>query len=181
MASVAHLLSLQRILKHGLPRAVLFAFLWWTLTGGDRSSWLIGGPVVLAATAAALALSPLSHWRVSVVGLAGFVPYFVWRSVVGSLDVAWRAFHPRLPISPSLKEYALALPADGPARVFFADVVSLLPGTLSAELHEHSVTVHLLNGESSHALAELRRLEVSVGALFGVPLASSADSGSPNE
>jgi hypothetical protein len=39
--------------------------------------------------------------------------------------------------------------------------------------------VHLLNGESSQAVAELRRLEVSVGALFGVQLARSA--GSPDE
>jgi multicomponent Na+:H+ antiporter subunit E len=166
----------KRLLKSGLRRAVLFASLWWMLTGGDPRSWLIGVPVVLAATAAAVALNPSSRWRLSLIGLASFLPYFMWRSMAGSLDVAWRALHPGLPISPSLTQYPLGLPADGPARVFFADIVSLLPGTLSAELHEDAATIHLLNGESPAALRELRRLERKVGALFGLRLAASHDS-----
>ena len=168
-----------RLLKRGLSRGALFAFLWWVLTGGDSRSWLIGAPVVLAAAAAAVALNPSSRWRFSPAGLAGFVPHFLWRSIVGSVDVAWRAFHPSLPISPALTRYPLGLPADGPARVFFAGIVNLLPGTLSAELHDDSMTIHLLNGESPAALAGLQKLEQKVGALFGLQFVSSSDSPEP--
>ena len=169
----------KRLLTRGLLRAALFAFLWWVLTEGDSRSWLIGVPVVLAAAAATVALNPSSRWRLSLAGLAGFVPHFLWRSIVGSFDVAWRAFHPSLPISPALIRYPLGLPADGPARVFFAGVVNLLPGTLSAELHDDSMTIHLLNGESPSARADLRRLEQKVGALFGLPVVSPPDSPEP--
>lgn len=169
----------ERWLKRGLPRAALFALLWWMLTEGDARSWLIGVPVVLAAAVAAVTLNPLSRWRLSLAGLAGFVPHFLWRSIVGSFDVAWRAFHPSLPISPALTRYPLGLPADGPARVFFAGIVNLLPGTLSAEFHDDSMTIHLLTGESPAALADLRRLEQKVGALFGLPFVSSSDSREP--
>jgi multicomponent Na+:H+ antiporter subunit E len=165
--------------KRGLPRAALFALLWWTLTGGDSRSWLIGVPVVLAAAVAAVMLNPVSRWQLSPAGLAGFVPHFLWRSIVGSFDVARRAFHPSLPISPALTRYPLGLPADGPARVFFAGIVNLLPGTLSAEFHDDAMTIHLLNGESPAALADLRRLEQKVGALFGLQLVSSSDSPEP--
>jgi multicomponent Na+:H+ antiporter subunit E len=90
--------------------------------------------------------------------------------MAGSVDVAWRALHPRLPISPSLEEYALHLPSEGPARVFFANIVSLLPGTLSTELRNGSMMIHVLSTEPVDAVTELRRLERKVGALFGLEL-----------
>jgi multicomponent Na+:H+ antiporter subunit E len=163
-----------------LLRGSVFAILWLVLTDADPSSWIIGGPAVIAATAAAQWLNPLPRRRISPAGLAAFVPYFVWRSLAGSVDVAWRAFHPALPISPCLMDFPLRLP-DVPERVFFADVVNLLPGTLSAELHDDSITLHLLNGESTRALDDLRRLEARVAALFGMSLRRVAGSGSSDE
>ncbi|MES9944702.1 MAG: Na+/H+ antiporter subunit E [Candidatus Thiodiazotropha sp.] len=49
------------------------------------------------------------------------------------LDVAWRAFHPRMPITPELIVYPLRLPPGLP-RVILVNTVSLLPGTLGTEL-----------------------------------------------
>ena len=157
-------------------RAAGFAFVWWMLTGGDLRSWLVGIPVVLAAAAAAATLSPTRRVRIRPLALGEFVVYFIWRSMVGSFDVAWRALHPRLPISPAVWEYRLRLPEEGPARVFFAGVMNLLPGTLSAELHDRSVTIHLLNGRSRAARADVSRLERRVGAVFGhdVPVERSS-------
>ena len=51
----------------------------------------------------------------------------------GGVYVAWRAFDPRMPITPELIEYPLRLPPGLP-RVILVNMVSLLPGTLSAEL-----------------------------------------------
>ncbi len=149
------------------------AGLWWLLTGGEARSWLIGAPVVLAAAAATVALAPPYSWTLSPRGVAGFLPYFVWRSAVGGFDVALRALSPSLPIAPALERYVLQLPADGPARVFFANTVNLLPGTLSAELDDEAVLVHVLYASSDTA-RELQRLEGKVAALFGVTLHSGA-------
>jgi multicomponent Na+:H+ antiporter subunit E len=157
-------------IQRALSSATLFALLWWALTGGEPSSWLIGVPAVLAAGVSAVALGPVNSSRVHVTGLARFIPFFLWRSLLGSVDVAWRALHCQLPISPSLETYPLRLPAEGPARVFFANAVNLLPGTLSAELHDKSLTVHALNG-GTRALDKLRELEAMVAVLFGHELA----------
>jgi multicomponent Na+:H+ antiporter subunit E len=151
-------------------RVPVFAFLWWILAGGSPASWLLGLPVVLAAAILSVAVSPASSWRISVRGLALFLPYFVWRSMVGSVDVAWRALHPGLPISPALARFPLRLDAHSPARVFFADVVSLLPGTLSADLQGGTLLVHVLSATVPEAIEELRRLEARAAAVFGLTL-----------
>ncbi|MGE0593952.1 MAG: Na+/H+ antiporter subunit E [Vicinamibacterales bacterium] len=154
-------------MSRAVVRVGFFALLWWMLTAGDRSSWIIGAPVVCGAAALSLAWSRRSGWQLTAAGLAAFIPYFLWRSMAGSLDVAWRTLHPRMPIAPAIERYPLRLPPDGPARVFFADVVSLLPGTLSADLDDTSVTIHVLSGSAAQRRSELRRLEDKVGGLFG--------------
>jgi len=164
--------------RGSLIRVACFASLWWMLTAGDPRSWIIGVPAVLAATAASMALSPRVPWRIDALALASFIPYFTWRSMAGSVDVAWRALHPRLPISPTLEQYPLRLPPHGPARVFFADVVSLLPGTLSASLNHESMTIHILNPDPDDAFFDLTRLEAKVGALFGCPMTTPGEPGS---
>jgi len=132
-------------LRTGWLRAVLFALLWWILTDGAMDSWLVGAPVVLFATVVSVARLPPCSW--SLPGIARFVPFFLWRSLYGGADVARRALHPRLPISPNLVEYRWRLPP-GLARVFMANTVSLLPGTLSAELADEYLRVHVLDESS---------------------------------
>ena len=159
-----------------VKRALALAAVWWTLTAGDLRGWWIGVPVVLAATAAGVRLHPPpAAWRLHARGLAGFVPYFVWRSCRGSVDVAWRALHPRLPIAPAFHTLALSLPAEGPSRVFFADAANLLPGTLSAGLAGDALTIHVLNAASPTVRSDLRRLEEKVAAVFGVDLPEAGD------
>jgi multicomponent Na+:H+ antiporter subunit E len=94
----------------------------------------------------------------------GFVPFFLWHSLKGGVDVAWRAFHPRLPITPELIEYPLRLPPGLP-RVILVNTVSLLPGTLSAELGGQVLKVHVLDSLGDF-LAELETLEQRVGCMF---------------
>ncbi len=148
------------------PRAALLALLWWVLTGGDAGSWLIGAPVIVGATVASLALLPAGGWRWSPAGVLRFVPFFLWQSLVGSVDVALRALRPGLPLHPTLLDYELRLP-EKPARVFMANTISLLPGTLSAELEGRRLRVHTLT-QGPEVLENLRKLELRVSALFGL-------------
>ncbi len=147
-------------------RTLLFALLWWILTQGDINSWLVGAPVVLLAVLASWWLLPAISW--SLPGIAGFVPFFLWRSLYGGVDVARRALHPRLPISPLLFDYRWRLPPGLP-RVFMANTVSLLPGTLSAELGKEYLRVHVLD-QSGGFISELSVVEERVARLFGLSL-----------
>ncbi len=148
-------------------RTLLFALLWWILTQGDINSWLVGVPVVLLAVLASGWLLPAIPW--SLPGIVGFIPFFLWRSLYGGVDVARRALHPKLPISPGLFDYRWRLPPGLP-RVFMANTVSLLPGTLSAELGQEHLRVHVLD-QGGDFILELSVVEERVARLFGLNLA----------
>jgi len=89
-------------------------------------------------------------------------------SLIGGIDVAWRAFHPRLPIAPDLIEYPLRLPP-GQSQVFMANTVNLLPGTLSAALDRNIMKVHVLDSQKDF-LSELEAVEQNVARIFGLSL-----------
>jgi multicomponent Na+:H+ antiporter subunit E len=100
--------------------------------------------------------------------MARFTWYFGRASLAGGVDVAWRAVHPRLPIDPQMMEYQSRLPP-GTAQVFFANAISLCPGTVSACLRDGRLTIHVLDAQQP-IRARLGELEQVVGALFGIEL-----------
>ena len=147
-------------------RGFLFLTIWLILSDGVISSWWIGAPTVLLATIASIVLIPpvpLVWYEV-----LRFMFFFLIRSLVGGADVAWRALHPRMPIAPDLVEYPLRIPPGLP-QVFLANTVSLLPGTLSAELNHSVLKVHVLDKEKDF-MTELQSVEQRVARMFGVPL-----------
>lgn len=148
-------------------RTVLFALLWWILTEGEMDSWPVGVPVVLFATLVSMVLMPPLFW--SLTGIARFVPFFLWHSLRGGADVAWLAFHPRLPIAPEMIEYPLQL-SPGLPRVIMINTVSLLPGTLSAELGKDCLNIHVL-ATGNDVLSDLVTLEQVVARMFSTPSA----------
>ncbi|MEO6423512.1 MAG: Na+/H+ antiporter subunit E [Candidatus Nitrotoga sp.] len=162
--------------QSGWLRAVAFALLWWILTAGAVESWPVGVPVVLIATLVSMVLLP--GFPLSPTGVACFVPFFVWQSLRGGADVAWRAFHPGMPINPGLIDYPLRL-APGLPRVFLVNTVSLLPGTLSAELGEDCLKVHVLDTRKE-VLSELMMVEQAVARMFGTFL-TNLEGGERNE
>jgi len=120
-----------------LPLAAAAA-VWLVLSGGQASSWLVGVPTVVAAVWAGRALraahsaeAPAARVRWS--ALPGFALFFLYESLRGGIDVARRLLHRRPAVAPGFIDYRCALPAGG-ARLLFANSVSLLPGTLSADL-----------------------------------------------
>ena len=147
-------------------RLVLFSLMWWILTDGAMDSWPVGLPVVLISTLASVILIPPLSW--SLRGMFLFIPYFLWHSLRGGVDVAMRALHPQLPISPGLFDYRFRLPPGMP-RVFMANTVSLLPGTLSVELCEEILRVHVLD-ETGAINEELNMLENRLADIFGLEL-----------
>lgn len=147
-------------------QAVLFALIWWLLTEGRQGSWYLGVPFVLSATAVSYAMAPSSPR--SIPALLRFIPFFVNHSLRGGIDVAWRAFHPALPIAPVLIDYRMQL-SNEQARVFMANSTSLLPGTLSARLEGEQLLIHVLDGHGRFR-EHLEALEQKVAAIFQLPL-----------
>ena len=149
-----------------LRRIVLFAVVWWVLTGGVAYSWLIGAPVVLVCSW--LSLVMWTDTPFSPLGLARFLPWFAYQSLVGATDVALRALKPGLPLRPGLVKHRLRLPS-GASRVTLANVVSMLPGTLSADLVGEEVVIHTIDvGKDMHAM--VLDLEPRIAGLFGLSL-----------
>ncbi len=156
----------QKIANSALiSRLLLFLVIWWALADGAASLWVIGVPAVLCALIASLVLLPSVRfvwWR-----LVAFIPFFLWQSLKGGVEVAWLAFQPRMFLSPKLIEYPLQLPA-GLAQVAMINITSLLPGTLSAAIDGNVLTVHILDSRGDY-LAGLQGLEQHLGRIFPSP------------
>lgn len=155
------------MIRAALVRAVLFTVLWFAFTEGDLSGVFLAIAAIASATTVSLWVSPpeAGRERIRLAALPRFILYFLRRSVAGGMDVARRALHPRLPIAPTIVSYSLS--GTGPrATLFFAHVVSLLPGTLSCRLEPELLQVHVLDGRAP-VTAELARLQAEVERLYG--------------
>jgi len=155
-------LQRQRVGIGVVARFVGYAALWWIISGGE-GGWLWGIPAVLIAAL----FNPFSgseRWRWHLPGLVVFVSVFIWLSLRSGLDVAWRALHPSRPLDPALVDVAWSLDS-WHARLFFANLINLMPGTLCVRITEQGMTVHCL-GRTERTLAGLQRLEAVIGNLF---------------
>ena len=149
---------------HMVLNVTLLAGLWWVLTNGSAASWLIGLPALASAAWASRRLSGSTRPRISFMGLIRFLPFFIWQSLRGGADVALRTMAPHMRIHPGFSRYRTGLKTLS-ARTFFTNCISLLPGTLAAELQDEWIEVHVLNSRSNPN-SELTRLERVVARLF---------------
>ncbi|GGA61881.1 Na+/H+ antiporter subunit E [Pelagibacterium lentulum] len=127
-----------------LKRTVVFSVLWVVLAGADKSALIAGVPTVLAAVLLSLTLLPAQRHSAKLLHLLAMLPGFLWRSLLGGVDVAWRAFSPRLPISPGWVEFETELPMGG-ARSALGGEFSLMPGTLVAGSRGNALLIHCLD------------------------------------
>lgn len=149
-----------------LTRGVFLALLWLGLNGTDWRSWMVGGPVVLASAWLSVRLLPASSWRWSVGGAIRFAAFFLWESWRGGWGVARHAFATPLKISPGFLRHEFRL-GPGPARWFFCNTISLLPGTSVVAIEGGALVAHVLD-LSPQSARELRELERRIAALFGL-------------
>lgn len=162
-----------------LVTVALLSGLWLLLTDGDPTSWIIGVPVILGAYLTMRRLGSVHtalHTALpSLLGVLYFMPFFLWESLRGGVDVALRTLTPRMRVDPGFCSYPIRLQRHE-ARLLFANCVSLLPGTLAADLvNNDRLTIHLLD-TSADSMKELQRLERAVGRVYrdAVPHAGDA-------
>jgi multicomponent Na+:H+ antiporter subunit E len=139
-------------------RLPLLGMLWWAFAEGSWYGLPIAIVGVAASFAASLTIAP-HPMRLRLSAVPGFIPFFVWQSVRGGVDVALRALKPSLPIAPGFYAHRLGV-REGAPRVVMTALVSVFPGTLSAALDGDVLRVHVLdrtmNVEGSLALLERR-------------------------
>jgi multicomponent Na+:H+ antiporter subunit E len=157
-----------RLLHALVQRIAVFAALWWALAEGRAEAWLFGAPVIAAAAAASLVLQGGAPWRMRPLAGLRALGWFLRRSLAAGFDVALRAVRPRPGLAPGFVTVRPRL-ADPAARVLLADALSLVPGTLSVELREDGLELHVLD-RAAPTERELRELEAHIAAALGLRL-----------
>lgn len=121
-----------------------FAAFWLALTGAAPSGIVYGIVAVTAATVVSVRLLPPDRYRASWITLLLMVPRFLWHSLVAGVDVARRAFDPRLPLRTGYVRYPVNLPGSA-ARNAFAALTSLQPGTVPCADEDGALVYHCLD------------------------------------
>jgi multicomponent Na+:H+ antiporter subunit E len=135
----------------------LFAF--WLLLSGMFTPFL-----VTAGAGCTLAVFLLAR-RMDVIDSEGFPAQVAWRAFISywpwllgeiarsAWDVTRRILDPRLPISPTLIEFAPTQQTDL-GLVIHANSITLTPGTISVEVEPGRFLVHALTREGAAALVD---------------------------
>lgn len=127
-----------------LVRGLGYLALWIVLMGWAPDQLLFGAVTAAVAAWISLKLLPAGTLRLRPLHLLALLPRFLWQSVVAGVDVARRAFDPRLPLAPGFIVYRPRL-APGMARTAFTSYSSLLPGTVPCGEVDGGVVYHCLD------------------------------------
>ncbi len=127
-----------------LRRFLVLAALWAVMAGPDPAGLGVGVLAAAAAAALSLRLMPPGPGRLQPAAGLRLLASFARGSLMGGIDVARRAFHPRMPIHPGWTRHPLRL-APGPRRAWLGDYLSLMPGSLAAGDDGRDLLVHCLD------------------------------------
>jgi multicomponent Na+:H+ antiporter subunit E len=126
-------------------RALLYFALWIIVDQSAKPANLVVGVLAsAAATWASLKLLPPANGRVRLGLLVLLLPRFLWQSLVAGVDVARRAFAPRLRLQPGFVDYPVGLPR-GSARNAFELIASLMPGSVPSDETRDTIEFHCLD------------------------------------
>jgi multicomponent Na+:H+ antiporter subunit E len=129
----------------------------WALLSGHTEPLIVA--FGLLSVAAVVALS----WRMKIIDdegvpldihtwrLLGYLPWLLWQLVLSNLEVSRRILSPRLDIDPKL---VTVLPSQRTylGRVFYANSITLTPGTVSVRMYEDEILVHALHPSAADDL-----------------------------
>ncbi|SMP65915.1 Na+/H+ antiporter subunit E [Desulfonatronum lacustre] len=147
-----------------LARILGFSLLWWILTEGGSLLSILGLLGVGLAVLASFRLLPPRSWPLRPLAVVRFLPYFLWQSLLGGLDVASRAMRLRVDLTPTVITHVFAQESES-VRVLFLWVVSLLPGTAAVDLQGDKARIHVLDQRLADS-ATLRELERRIAGMF---------------
>lgn len=141
-----------------IAASVLILFAFWLLLSGIYTQFLVaaglGSAVAVALLASKMGLLDRESFPVHLLGRALF-SYWPWL-IKEIMKSAWAVtkciLSPRLPISPTLVEFAPSQRTDL-GLVTHANSITLTPGTISIEVGPGRFLVHALTAEGAAGLA----------------------------
>lgn len=135
----------RRRYRAAASRAACFLGLWIVLMPSAKPADLLLGALGTAlATWASLRLLQPHAGHLRLLPLLTLAPHFLWQSVLAGVDVARRAFDPRLPMDPGFVDFPVELPR-GLTRNTFAAITSLLPGSVPCGETPDALVYHCLD------------------------------------
>ena len=167
-------------IKYGLIAVTACSVVWWLLSLGEVNSISVGWLFVLLASIAAVVLYKMfrdTHLRkagylltghISIIGVLSLLNYFVRSSVMGALDVAVAIIKPRATLNPTFIRYSCRLKPPL-AKMLFAMLQNLLPGTLTVDTDEETLLIHVLKNDQQ-TVDQLMELESLIARAFGLVL-----------
>ena len=85
-------------------------------------------------------------------------PWLFYKVVMANLDVAYRVWHPRLPISPRIVNLPYSTRTDI-GVVIYANSITLTPGTVTVAVNKEELLVHALTEAGAKELLDGKMLE----------------------
>lgn len=73
-----------------------------------------------------------------------YIPTFLWHVIKSNIDVAYRVFHPEMPIRPGIVKIKTTLKSNF-AKTFLANSITLTPGTLTVDCIDDNLYIHCIN------------------------------------
>ncbi len=143
-----------------LSRGIGLFALWIVLMPSAKPADLVVGALAAAgATWVSLRLLPPASGRVRFAALLALLPRFLWQSLLAGIDVARRAFAPRMRLAPGFVTYRTGFPR-GQARNNFATITSLMPGSVPVGDGPDTIEFHCLDASQPvvEQMAEEERL-----------------------
>lgn len=146
-------------------RLLLLVGLWLVLTNGRPGAWGFGLAAVVLVWLMSRRLFPPGEYRLQPLQLPLFLGWFLARSLVAGWDVSRRLLAPALVIAPG--ERTVPDIAARQPQWLLANLLSLMPGTLSVELQGQTMLLHCLDTRQD-VRADVAAAERRVARLFGL-------------
>jgi multicomponent Na+:H+ antiporter subunit E len=147
---------------------LLLIAVWLILTAGNLASWLIGLPFI----AIAILLKPSTEERpelpsplINIIAVLQFGYFFTIESLRGGIDVSRRVLARQTRTDPVFYSYSMQLKLPQAQQIFIS-CISLLPGTLCADVNSNRLKIHTLDRQTDTTKG-IKRLESLVAKIFG--------------
>ena len=128
-----------------LIRGTAFFLLWLVLMQSAKPADLVMGLLTaIGATWLSLRLLEPASGSLRFASLFALFPHFLWVSILAGIDVARRAFDPRMPLQCGFVNCPLGF-SPGLARNTFATLTSLIPGSVAVGETDQMLIYHCLD------------------------------------
>jgi multicomponent Na+:H+ antiporter subunit E len=146
---------------HFFNRLLLFLMLWGLLSEAILKNPVIAAIGIGSAALLSLHLWPRTPFKLNWSGLPNLVLHFLWSSLKGGIDIAYRAISPSMPLNPQFIRIESRLNNEA-GVVLLIWMISLMPGTACINLKDKThLSVHVVDGRQ-YGEENIRNLEEKI-------------------